>query len=631
MMDECSGHGACIVGHPDSGSGAGVAAAAASPHGTPKCFCEGGFTGSDCSLLACGDDCTGDSVCRNGVCYCAPGKGGEHCSRTLCERDCHGHGQCMDSGACRCEDGYRGKHCEIKTCTSSCAELDGGEITGVCEDDLCKCSPGYTGADCKEKTCGVKCHKGSCNGVDGQCYCESGFGGIDCSIKLVGCPNECSGRGKCVETALEPKHCDCDNGFSGIACEVKECPAGVFHEHANHHNHKFVCSGNGVCAPGIGGVCECQPGFFGDDCSCTHDCFNGGSCFKGTCLCAVGWRGLNCSHTTCPSDCSRRGTCDGERCKCDTGFGGDDCSERRCPGNCNNHGLCDEGVCVCNSGFAGQDCSIDVRGDREARKCAASQTFMNSFYNFRRAQLLAIDSPRSIRLSEDAAFTAKELGVRRETLGEAAGEATEAVLNSLMNYEAEDRAQLAIASVKPINMTAVRKGKTARRRWRSELNAVLGLCVKDIPCPHNCSRHVDKETHLPAGGVCQAGKCVCFPGWGSEDCGERTCFKDCNQHGQCLHGICECDKNWEGPYCSISMDFKCRESCVERCQDITTVDAEAGGMTPEKEACIQQCGNECQGKSSFASAPPLENDSERFVNIQHANKLAGRTHTLLRR
>ena len=102
---------------------------------------------------------------------------------------------------------------------------------------------------------------------------------------------------------------------------------------------------------------------------------------------------------------------------------------------------------------------------------------MNSFYNFRRAQLLAIDSPRSIRLSEDAAFTAKELGVRRETLGEAAGEATEAVLNSLMNYEAEDRAQLAIASVKPINMTAVRKGKTARRRWRSELNAVLGLCV----------------------------------------------------------------------------------------------------------------------------------------------------------
>ena len=158
---------------------------------------------------------------------------------------------------------------------------------------------------------------------------------------------------------------------------------------------------------------------------------------------------------------------------------------------------------------------------------------MNSFYNFRRAQLLAIESPISLRLQEDALFTKKDLGVRRETLSDAAGETIKTVLDGLMASEEEDRSQLKIASVKPINMSAVRKGKAARRRWRSELNGILGLC-KEPACPHNCSRHVDKETHLPA-GVCTNGKCVCFPG-GQEDCGERTCFKDCNNHGHCLHG-----------------------------------------------------------------------------------------------
>ena len=641
MADECSGHGACILGHPHLDTKSGfdtksnlsvIVDTATTKRAIPKCFCEDGFTGSDCSLLSCGDECSGDSVCRNGVCYCAPGKGGEHCSRTLCERDCHGHGECIDLGSCKCQDGYRGKHCEIKTCTSACSELDGGEITGVCQEDRCVCSPGYTGPDCKEKTCGVECHRGSCNGVDGQCYCESGYGGIDCSIKLVGCPNDCNRRGKCIETALEPKHCVCEKGYSGIACEVKECPVGKVYAHTKKNDSgNVVCSGNGVCAPGIGGICECNPGFFGNDCSCTHDCYNGGSCFQGVCLCAPGWRGLDCKHTTCPNDCSNRGTCDGVRCTCDVGFGGDDCSERRCPNNCNSNGLCDEGVCICNTGFGGQDCGIDVRGDIEARKCAASQTFMNSFYNFRRAQLLLLDSPNSVRLSEDAAFTTKDLDSRCDTIIDAVGADMKLTISNLLKNEAEDRAQLKIASAKPINMTAVRKGKSARRRWRSELNSVLGVCVRDIPCPHNCSRHIDKQTHLPAGGVCQSGKCVCFPGWGSEDCGERKCFKDCNNHGQCLNGLCQCDKNWEGPYCSITMDFKCHESCAKRCESVVTVDSEAGGMTPEKEACMQQCSNECQQDSSFQVAPPLESDSQRFINLQHSNRLAGRKHTLLRR
>ena len=59
-----------------------------------------------------------------------------------------------------------------------------------------------------------------------------------------------------------------------------------------------------------------------------------------------------------------------------------------------------------------------------------------------------------------------------------------------------------------INMTAVRVGKAARRIWRSELNGVIGMCVKDIPCPHNCTSHVDPLTTLSSGGYCIEGKFV---------------------------------------------------------------------------------------------------------------------------
>jgi hypothetical protein len=131
------------------------------------------------------------------------------------------------------------------------------------------------------------------------------------------------------------------------------------------------------------------------------------------------------------------------------------------------------------------------------------------------------------------------------------------------------------------------------------------------------------------------GKCKCYPGWGGEDCGERTCFKDCNLHGACHHGICECDKHWEGPYCTIYMDFQCRKSCSMRCDDSMAVDSEAGGLTPEKEACKQRCFRErCAPQKPMSSTLPLESPAERIVQLQNADVNAGRTtsrHTFLRR
>ena len=307
-----------------------------------KCFCAKGYTGAACNLRTCSKECEDSphSDCHDGVCYCKQGFGGDFCTQTLCLKDCGGHGVCKGNGTCECYSGWKGKSCEIETCTDRCTQEWEGVVTGVCNNNKCKCQPGYHGKDCKQKTCAYNCNEpnGFCNGADGECYCTSGFGGVDCSIELVGCPNKCGGRGTCVGS---PKRCQCEDGWKGIACEVKDCPN--------------KCSGNGECAPGTNGKCNCKPGWYGADCSCGHECLNGGVCEKGICQCAHGFRGVNCSHTICENDCSFRGECvlaDKEaygtteaKCNCKAGFEGDDCSIRQCPSDCHNTDKVDRGVC----------------------------------------------------------------------------------------------------------------------------------------------------------------------------------------------------------------------------------------------------------------------------------------------
>jgi len=101
------------------------------------------------------------------------------------------------------------------------------------------------------------------------------------------------------------------------------------------------CSGKGKCVAGKGGLnqCVCVDGFSGDDCSRVLDCSGNADCSArgictrgGKCKCDPGWTGDTCSQRTCPRGCSQHGTCNDQgKCVCDVGWTSADCSRRAHP------------------------------------------------------------------------------------------------------------------------------------------------------------------------------------------------------------------------------------------------------------------------------------------------------------
>ena len=119
----------------------------------------------------------------------------------------------------------------------------------------------------------------------------------------------------------------------------------------------------GFCDVGSG-VCFCNRGWQGSDCSeelpCrVANCSNHGTCVRGACQCELGSHGDACELNTCPHHChasAGRGRCVLGTCACEHGWSGASCSTRpigSCPVDaaglvCSGHGTCDvEGACTC--------------------------------------------------------------------------------------------------------------------------------------------------------------------------------------------------------------------------------------------------------------------------------------------
>merc|ERR1711871_978536 len=300
----CSGKGECFHG---------------------KCYCSPGFKGDDCSVREkCKNGCSSNGVCSNGKCLCVPGYTGEDCSHApACEKNPCQNGVCAQ-GRCFCDDGWTGKACTLKVaepsqnttllkqaCKNQCSGHGTCDLSNMIKKGnmcfKCNCVKNWYGDDCSQMVkpgddvnekcnmantdCGTggKVDEKSCKCICGKCrtgkFCtevkktaecaefkEKNF--ADLNKKVL---NKW-GNDDLADPVLKQKIKSLDEEESkeppstlqipakhkadivgkldslmgtGKACSKKvACPSG--------------CSGRGICQYGL---CFCNPGYTGKDCT----------------------------------------------------------------------------------------------------------------------------------------------------------------------------------------------------------------------------------------------------------------------------------------------------------------------------------------------------------------------------
>jgi hypothetical protein len=189
----CSGHGDCDLDK-------------------KKCTCAIGWKGEDC----------GNQGCDKGFMTADPAR---PCGKQFCDPvDCNGHGECSAAAMkCVCEAGWSGAGCGVSLCKDACNGNGACRpIEGKPEAGVCDCKPGFNGHYCENNYCGdaAACsNHGKCDHSLQQCQCSIGFNGPHCNNTYCGIDGLCNNHGVC-----NSKHskCDCHPGFAGELCSHKQ-------------------------------------------------------------------------------------------------------------------------------------------------------------------------------------------------------------------------------------------------------------------------------------------------------------------------------------------------------------------------------------------------------------------------
>lgn len=230
-------------------------------------------------------------------------------------------------GGCNCTSGWTGFMCTV---VSGCIEAN----TLVYQNGLCHCKAGYSGGSCEINSCGV--YNFPCNGhgtcTGGVCTCNGdGYTGPICNDTACGLiSSPCSGRGTCNAGA-----CVCTDPIlvTGNICQTDRCGSVT-----------TPCSGVGQCTL--------------QGCNCTHPLITTGTFCQtltgcnvdhtiaytnGSCVCQTNWVDSSCASRGCNVDGSSLGVGTSGPCICKTGYTGYYCDEYMCGNStnpCSGTGAC---------------------------------------------------------------------------------------------------------------------------------------------------------------------------------------------------------------------------------------------------------------------------------------------------
>ena len=101
---------------------------------------------------------------------------------------CSGNGQCLENGECLCEEGFTGEDCSIAECLNNCSGEKYGKCVIKKPVSQCECNQELKrgGDDCSLIFCLNNCgNEGICNRSLGECNCPKNYYGIDCSVYVV--------------------------------------------------------------------------------------------------------------------------------------------------------------------------------------------------------------------------------------------------------------------------------------------------------------------------------------------------------------------------------------------------------------------------------------------------------------
>jgi hypothetical protein len=246
----------------------------------------------------------------------------------------------------------------------SCLDLSapGVEIGSVCVDRDCSSNTGIIYTD------GTSVAAPHVSGVVALWLSQvaSSYTNVPASVAAVTTALQCTtvqGRLKLKDPytpnlllQIPPQVASLSDAYASCNLLSTTCPLGA---------NSLMCSGHGICFEG--GVCRCDTYWDGSTCdvnlnTCSVSCGDHGTCVFDYCECESGWFGDEC-NLQCEGDggviCSGHGTCESGVCSCETAWTGDLC-DSTCADVagvvCSGHGVCVSGECKCDALYYGSAC-----------------------------------------------------------------------------------------------------------------------------------------------------------------------------------------------------------------------------------------------------------------------------------